>query len=106
MFHGSCLCGAVVFELPGPFTPIQLCHARRCRKATGAAVVPEVVAPAAGFRFTRGREYVREYTAPLLRTPPPYRRAFCRVCGSPLPVRFEGTEPHEHDPVLGPPVIT
>ena len=29
--------------------------------------------------------------APLIDTPPAYRRSFCRRCGSPLPVRLEGT---------------
>ena len=32
MIRGSCLCGAVAFEIDGRVTPIQLCHARRCQK--------------------------------------------------------------------------
>ena len=92
MIRGTCLCGAVAFELEGELTPIQLCHAKRCRKATGAAVSPELLAGAAGLRWVRGREEVRVYEAPLLDQPPAYRRAFCGNCGSPLPIGIPGTE--------------
>lgn len=83
---GSCLCAGVGFEVRGRLTPIQCCHALRCRKATGAAYAPEIAARAADFRWIRGEELVRVFEAPLLHEPPAYRRAFCRVCGSPLPV--------------------
>ena len=88
----SCLCGRVGFQIDGRLSPIQYCHARRCRKATGAAFAAEVAASASQFRWTRGEEFVAVYEAPLLREPPPYRHAFCRICGSPLPVRIEGTD--------------
>src|SRR5262245_23989430 len=91
MVNGSCLCGAVAFEIAGGLTPLQYCHATRCRKATGSAFAAELAAPAAHFRWLRGEERVRVYEAPLLREPPPYRHAFCGTCGSPLPVRLEGT---------------
>jgi len=91
MVHGSCLCESVAFEIEGELTPIQLCHAQRCRKATGGAVAPELLAPADGLAWIRGAELVRVYTAPLLAEPPAYRRAFCAQCGSPLPIEIEGT---------------
>jgi ADP-ribosyl-[dinitrogen reductase] hydrolase len=86
MIEGSCLCGAVAFAIDGRVTPIQLCHARRCQKATGSAFAPELAAPAERFRWLRGEENVAHWEAPLLREPPPFRRSFCRSCGSPLPV--------------------
>lgn len=89
--RGSCLCGAVRFTCRGELTPIQLCHATRCRKATGAACAPELLAPAEGFRWLEGEELVTVFEAPILDRPPAYRRAFCRTCGSPLPVAMEGT---------------
>ena len=91
MVSGSCLCGDVAFSIEGELTPIQLCHAARCRKATGAAASPEMLAPAGGFRWTRGSEHVRTYEAPVLEEPPAYRRCFCERCGSPLPVEIEGS---------------
>jgi hypothetical protein len=92
MVRGSCLCGEVAFEIEGQLTPIQFCHATRCRKATGAAAAPEMLAPASGLTWIRGRERVCVYEAPLLAEPPRYRRAFCALCGSPLPVEIEGSD--------------
>src|SRR2546427_1099567 len=91
MTKGSCLCGGVAFEIDGRLTPMQYCHARRCRKATGSAFAAELAALAADFRWTRGEDLITIYEAPLLRDPPPYRHAFCGICGSPLPVVLEGT---------------
>jgi hypothetical protein len=92
MVRGSCLCGGVAFEIEGRLTPIQICHARRCRKFTGSAFAPEVGARRSALRWLRGEELITVYEAPLLREPPPLRRAFCRVCGSPLPTPLEGTD--------------
>lgn len=88
--RGSCLCGVVAFEVQGPLTPIQLCHATRCRKATGSAFAPELLVADADLRWLRGQEAIRVYEAPLLEEPPPYRRAFCMHCGSPLPQAIDG----------------
>ena len=91
MVRGSCLCGEVAFLVEGDLAPIQLCHAVRCRKATGSAAAPEMLAPANGLKWVRGRGRVRIYEAPLLTEPPRYRRAFCEHCGSPLPVEIDGS---------------
>jgi hypothetical protein len=85
------LCGGVRFEIDGMLTPIQLCHATRCRKATGGAYAPEMLAAREGFRWLGGESLISRYEAPLLQEPPPYRRAFCSRCGSPLPIEIEGT---------------
>lgn len=86
MITGGCLCGAVRFEIDGPLSPVQYCHAERCRKASGSAFATEAAARASEFRFTSGEDMIDTYEAPLLREPPPYRRDFCRNCGSPVPV--------------------
>ena len=91
MVTGSCLCGGVAFEIDGKLSPMQYCHAARCRKATGSAFAVELVALASDFRWTRGEDLITTYEAPLLREPPPYRHSFCRVCGSSMPVALEGT---------------
>jgi hypothetical protein len=92
MITGSCLCSGVAFAIDGRLTPMQLCHARRCRKFTGSAFSPELAARTSQFRWLRGEELISVYEAPLLHEPPPLRRAFCRTCGSPLPVPLEGTD--------------
>ncbi len=91
MIRGSCLCDAVAFEITGDLTPIQNCHATRCRKATGAAASPEMLARSEDLRWVRGQDRIQVYVAPLLEAPPAYRKAFCQVCGSPLPMPIEGT---------------
>jgi len=88
--EGGCLCGGIRFAYTGRPTPIQLCFAKRCQRASGSAFQPELAVPAEGFRWIRGEEDVRIYEAPLLREPPPRRRAFCATCGSPVPVVREG----------------
>jgi len=56
------------------------------QKFTGSAFSPELAAREERFRWVRGEDNVARYEAPLLREPPPLRRAFCRTCGSPVPV--------------------
>lgn len=90
--QGGCLCGGVRFEIEGRPTPIQLCHAARCQKSTGSAFAPELAVKRDGFRWLRGEELLESYEAPLLREPPAFRRVFCRVCGSPLPVVREESD--------------
>ena len=90
MVNGGCLCGGVRFEIAGKLSPIQFCHARRCRKAGGSAFAAEMGTSREGFRWTRGEHLVTRYQAPLLKEPPAYERAFCSLCGSPLPVLPEG----------------
>jgi hypothetical protein len=55
------------------------------------AFAAEVAAGASAFSWIRGEDLVTVYEAPLLREQPPYRHAFCRVCGSPLPVVLGAT---------------
>lgn len=85
MIRGSCLCGAVRFELDRVVGPFELCHCRRCRKASGSAFMAGVYVQRADFHWVSGRELIRVYDAPLLEAPPPYRVCFCSVCGSCVP---------------------
>ena len=86
---GHCLCGAIGFRLSGWASPIQACHAERCRRATGALYSPEIAASAEHFEWTGDTGQIATYEAPILHTPPAYRRNFCKTCGSPLPVVIE-----------------
>jgi hypothetical protein len=83
---GSCLCGAVAFELHPPTSPIELCHCSRCRKAYGSAFAATLYGRASRFRWTSGRDRVAVYDAPIRERPPAYRHVFCRGCGSALPI--------------------
>jgi len=83
---GSCLCGRVAFEIDGSGTAMELCHCSRCRKAYGSAFAATFYVTLAQLRWTRGKEVMRTYDAALLSLPPPYRHAFCSICGSSLPI--------------------
>lgn len=61
MVRGSCLCGQVRFEIDGTLSPMQYCHATRCRKASGSAFAAEVAVNAAQFRWVRGADAITVY---------------------------------------------
>ncbi len=85
MIRGSCLCGAVTFEVDRATGPFELCHCNRCRKVSGSAFMAGVAVLRSEFRLRSGRDRIRRYRAPLLESPPPYEVCFCGECGSPLP---------------------
>ena len=85
MPKGSCLCGAVRYEVAGALEEIHHCHCSRCRKAHGAAFSTFGKAAAADLRVTSGADAIRRY-----RSSPPIERAFCGTCGSNLTFRFDG----------------
>jgi hypothetical protein len=79
MNQASCLCGAVIWELEGPFEWMSHCHCSRCRKAHGSAFATYVGGPAAGFRL-RGGEHVARWESS-----PGFFRCFCERCGAVVP---------------------
>jgi hypothetical protein len=85
MIKGSCLCGAVRFEVGGPLRDFVFDHCSRCRKATGSAFSPEIMCAAAAFRWVAGESLVKTWIAPVREKPPGYRRDFCAICGSMVP---------------------
>ena len=82
---GRCLCGAVRFNLTGTPTPFDLCYCSRCREASGSAFLAELEFNAPEFEWVSGQSLVKTYEAPVLKTPPGYRRTFCTLCGAPVP---------------------
>ena len=83
MIGGSCLCGAITYEFETATGDFVLCHCNRCKKASGSAFVAGV--SVSGLSFLSGEELIHSYEAPILVTPPNYRRDFCSRCGSPVP---------------------
>lgn len=75
--HGSCLCGAVSFELSGAASPPNSCHCAMCRRWHGAL---GVYTSTANRDFTlHGEEHLRWY-----RSSPSSERGFCGQCGASL----------------------
>jgi len=85
MIRGSCLCGAVRFEVERVSAPFELCHCKRCRKASGSAFVAALSAAGRDMRFLGGEDLIGKYEAPILERPPAYRVWFCSRCGSTVP---------------------
>ncbi len=80
MNTGSCLCGAVRYEVAGPFDMMAHCHCSMCRKHHGAMFATFASAPLAGFRWVAGEDQVASYQSSA-----DGHRAFCRHCGSVMP---------------------
>lgn len=81
MHVGSCLCGAVRFEVDGDFEHFYLCHCRHCRKDTGSAHAANLFSTTATLRWLAGADKVASFTLPGTR----HARSFCSVCGSAVP---------------------
>ncbi len=78
---GSCLCGAVKFEVNGEFDSFYLCHCRYCQKDTGSAHGANLFSRSAQLQWLTGSDKVTVFTLPGTR----HHRSFCRLCGSALP---------------------
>lgn len=76
---GSCLCGAVQYEVDQLDMPIGHCHCRTCRKAHAAAFASSAGVKRAHFRWLKGEEALRSFESS-----PGKLRRFCAVCGSHL----------------------
>lgn len=77
--RGSCLCGAVRYEIAGELGPIVICHCGQCRKAQGSAFAVNAPVRVADFRVVAGRDALSAYESS-----PGKKRHFCRRCGSPI----------------------
>ena len=55
MLKGSCLCGAVHYEVHSALGPIVLCHCSKCRKANGSAFAANAVLNTRDFTLVRGK---------------------------------------------------
>lgn len=78
-YHGSCLCGAVQFEIDEFLPQAAHCHCSMCRKFHGAAYATIASVPRSRFRWLAGEDCLKGYTAPNGTT-----RSFCEHCGSSL----------------------
>lgn len=80
MTVGSCLCGAVVFEVGRINGGVYKCHCSRCRKAFGGASSAAVLVDCDTFSWQRGEAEIRLYELES-----GFKRYFCQCCGSVLP---------------------
>jgi len=79
MHKGSCLCGAVRFEIEGEIETVLKCHCQKCRKASGTAFGTNAPIQSSAFRLVDGADALASY-----QSTPDLARYFCRNCGSPI----------------------
>src|SRR5688572_15315515 len=77
MPKGSCLCGAVTFEVAVPLSPPDACHCSQCRRQSGHYWASTNV-PLDALTL-RGQDKISWY-----RSSERVRRGFCATCGSVL----------------------
>jgi hypothetical protein len=76
-YRGSCLCGAIQYEVDIIEPRMAHCHCTMCRKFHGAAFASFAEAKADNFRWLQGEEQLLAYTGNNNSI-----RRFCKTCGS------------------------
>jgi hypothetical protein len=77
--RGTCLCGAVAFEITPPTRFCGHCHCSMCRRAHAAPIVTWSGVPDGQFRMTAGEALLTRYASSAEAV-----RSFCSVCGTQL----------------------
>ena len=85
---GSCLCGALAYEVDSLDMPIVHCHCRTCRKAHAAPFASTAGVMREHFRWLQGEDRLASYESS-----PGKFRYFCPSCGSHLMAERVG-QPH------------
>lgn len=81
-YKGSCLCGAVEYEITGEAARFYHCHCQRCRKATGTGHASNLFIKADKVNWVKGEENVAIYKVPEAER---FANSFCKQCGSRMP---------------------
>ncbi|HEY7902696.1 MAG TPA: GFA family protein [Casimicrobiaceae bacterium] len=84
--RGSCLCGAVVYEVEALDSPPRHCSCSMCRKAHAAAFNTSAGVSRSRFKWVQGEAVLRAYESS-----PGKRRYFCGNCGSQLIAHRDGS---------------
>lgn len=79
--QGSCLCGAVKFEIKGDFESFYLCHCKHCQKDTGSAHAANLFSTSAKLHWISGQDFIKTFNLPSTR----HTKSFCAECSSALP---------------------
>ncbi len=81
--NGSCLCGAVKYEVCGETKRFYHCHCQRCRKATGTGHASNLLlSPHTCITWTEGEDKLQRFKVPEAER---FFNCFCKHCGSPMP---------------------
>ena len=87
ILKGSCLCGAIRFELSAAPSEIIRCHCRMCQKAHGASFASFARFRHEEFSLLAGADSLQTY-----RSSDVAQRTFCGHCGSSLQFMRDGRD--------------
>ena len=79
IYTGSCLCGAIRYEIHGEIGEVIQCHCKRCRKANGTALATNAPIKKADFKIVQGEHLLKKFAST-----PTTARCFCSECASPI----------------------
>ena len=103
---GSCLCGAVKFEIKAPLSAFRYCNCSRCRKASGSAHVANIFLPQGQVTWTAGESSIKRFDLPGAKR---FSVWFCSRCGSRVPHKVRDGDNYlipagllDDDPVMRP----
>lgn len=77
--RGGCGCGAVRFEIRGPFIASWYCHCHRCQHRTGTSCSAGARVARADFELLAGADRIRAW-----QPPGGMAKAYCADCGNHL----------------------
>lgn len=86
---GSCLCGAVRYEVTGEPQRFFHCHCSRCRKATGTGHASNLFLQPGSLKWASGEGQLRSFKVPEAKR---FTNVFCATCGSRLPRQIQGSD--------------
>ena len=79
VLQGSCLCGAVRFEVTEPFEAVNMCHCTSCKKLSGSGGTVSGRVATSAIVILEGRERIGTY-----QPEEGSAKSFCSACGSNL----------------------
>ncbi|MGB5744654.1 MAG: GFA family protein [Sedimenticolaceae bacterium] len=79
---GGCLCGAIRYRAETEPVMVAVCHCTTCQKNSGSAFSTNIALPVEAVEFTGDTPASYEERASA--DSPPFYRAFCSRCGSPV----------------------
>ena len=79
MLTGACQCGRIQYEIDGEPRFMYQCFCGKCRAASGASFVTNIIVDTDRFRITAGKESLKAFES----SPKKFRH-FCSACGSPI----------------------
>ncbi len=84
---GTCLCGAVSYEVEDDFRALNFCHCKQCQQSTGSAHASNLFTDVDKFTWTKGEEFAKRYDVPGRSI----SNTFCTECGSGLPYQSKSS---------------